>query len=173
MVFRKHGGGNRYGNFLRRTFDKVREVTRRVRIVRLLLPRCYRCCCRCCSCSETLACGTSLPRRYEEKIACEISFPRWDARTVERDQNRTARDRWTKRDIYFSVTTRGRYPPWETFYIMLTCARNGPPGLSSTRGRVTRKFENALRVPAIVRQSSEIPLPRSALLSPYSLSPRS
>jgi len=36
MVFRKHSGGNRYGNFLRRTFDKVREVTRRVRIVRLL-----------------------------------------------------------------------------------------------------------------------------------------
>lgn len=49
MIFRKHGG-NWYGNFLRHTFDKVREVTRLVCIVWLL---------RCCSCSETLTCGAS------------------------------------------------------------------------------------------------------------------
>ena len=138
IVFRKHGGRNCYGNFLRRTFDKVQEVTRRVRIVRLLLPLL-----RYCSCWETISRAELLCLEDTKRESrAKFHFHGVGRVQVKRDQNHTVRSGTNA--IYFSVTTQngGVSHRRETFYIMLTCARNGPPGISSTRGRMTRSFEN-------------------------------
>lgn len=88
MVSLKYSGGNRYGNFLRYTFDKVREMTMHARVVRslsFLLLQLF----------GNSRVRSPSPRRYEDRIACEISFPRWDARksnaikTAPHDQGRT------------------------------------------------------------------------------------
>lgn len=137
MIFRKHDGGNWYGNFLRHTFDKVREVTRRVRIVWLLLPLLQL--------FGNSRVRSFFPRRYEDRIACEISFPRWDAiKTAPCDRRRT--------QYIFPSRRRGCYPPTRNFshYVNLRAKWTTRTKQHAREGN--SKFGNA-RMPVIVRQS--------------------
>lgn len=147
MVFRKYSGGNRYGNFLRHTFDKVRGITMRVRVVWLLLPSAA---CYCCSCSETLACGASF--REDTKTESRAKFHFRDGTRANRTRSKPHRT--IGDDIFFRHGGgAGVIHRRETFYIMLTCARNGPLPLPPSRTKqhvreVDSKFED---VPVIVQ----------------------
>jgi len=118
MIFRKHGG-NCYRNFLRRTFDKVQEVTRRVRIVRLLLPLLC-----CCSCWETLS-RAELLCHEDTKRESRAKFHFHGGTRASQTRSKPHRAIGDERDIFFRHDAeRWRYPPSRNFlhYVNL-CAK--------------------------------------------------
>lgn len=134
MIFRKYNDENRYGNFLRHTFDKVRGITMRVRIVWSLLPAAAAVAVAAVVRKVSRAGLLSAKIRRQNRVRNFISaMGRGASRTRSKPHDRG-------RYIFPSRRGTGVIHRRETFYIMLTCARNGPlsRGLSSTRGRLTR-----------------------------------